>query len=375
MTPTRADFLSYYVADKYFWLTENNYKTTLLSWAYILISLITTFANLNYLHTAYYVEAQFADIVLNLSWLGTTLIGTIIMLHFKFAVQTGNYVWYLMETQLFVDLQSDLQHMVNISNSVFKSGLKLGFLGFVSAFIAREQESCDENSRKNVCGLIYPSNLFIDLSQRPYREVYHIFVWITYWYLFAATITCCSFLHTLMLLTEVCVKKFKLILKESQDIQNKEMRLNKLIEAYKLQQNIKIGWDKVTDLFKWPLLLQYLTSGVTVALILTAEINHYNLPLVPVFLVHIIGTVTCGFFATEMEQYSEEFRHATFYAIPWDGDVESAKFLIFMNMNLHNVFTLPLVNFAVHSNEQVLLTFKMTYTIVMCLINLTQKEA
>lgn len=132
-----------------------------------------------------------------------------------------------------------------------------------------------------------------------------------------------------------------------------------------------MAWDVVAGMFKWPLLIQYLATGVTVALILISELIQFNLPVIPILLVHTIGTCLCGLFAEEMLQLSEEFRNATFYGVTWDGDVESAKFLMFMNINMHNSFKLAIAGNGIYTNEKVLLIFKMAYTIVMYYVNIT----
>lgn len=53
--------------------------------------------------------------------------------------------------------------------------------------------------------------------------------------------------------------------------------------------------------------------------------------------IYIIGICLFGFLGEEMKRLGEEFESATFYSIPWDGDVKT------------------LGNYAVYSNPLALL--------------------
>lgn len=51
---------------------------------------------------------------------------------------------------------------------------------------------------------------------------------------------------------------------------------------------------------------------------------------------------------------SAKLHNATFYAIPWDGDVALAKKMQFMNMRTRIYFEIPIGDSAVVSNEYIL---------------------
>ncbi|XP_065169862.1 uncharacterized protein [Atheta coriaria] len=183
--------------------------------------------------------------------------------------------------------------------------------------------------------------------------LYNIITMCTLFYITVGTLSALVMLHYGLKYLQVCCEVFQFTMLEAKQTRNRAIRQLFLVTAHKQHVYLTRIWVKLVQLYKWPMLVQFTSGGLLVALILITHLIKFDFLSLGQLLAYVCGTLMMGRIGEEIIALSEKLRNTTFYSCPWDGDVKSAKFLMFMHLNSFNGFVLPLGNYGAYSNALV----------------------
>ncbi|XP_065170162.1 uncharacterized protein [Atheta coriaria] len=229
--------------------------------------------------------------------------------------------------------------------------------------------NCDINLKPYSCGYMIPSYFFIDVMKSPYRITYNMFILFFIIYVGAGTVTVVSLLYTMYTYLEMFVEVLESTLGDVKRSQDRNIRRFKLMIAYRHHIFLLRFWKKIEEYYTWGMLLHIVFSGLEMALILISELIHFDILLLCHLTLYLVGTIYVGTLGEYLISLGDKIQNSTFYACPWDGDIETVKYLHFMNLNSRKGLILRAGNIAICSNALALSMYKFAYSVLMLYIN------
>ncbi|XP_065170270.1 uncharacterized protein [Atheta coriaria] len=239
----------------------------------------------------------------------------------------------------------------------------------IFAMLMVELQTCNDKSRQYSCGYAFPSYFFINNIEHYQRILYNLYSVSFIAGLSFGLMNTVFMIYCLLIYLDTFYDVFKTNLHQVQSTPISEIRYRKIILAHNQHLYLIKIWITFTKVNGLPTILLFVFGGLITALLFITELIQFDIVSLCHIFLYIIALFSMGWMGERLLAYAGRIRYDTFYACPWDGDVNTVKMLMFMNLNCSHRLCLPLGDYGKCSNALVFSVFKFAYSIVMGYIN------
>ncbi|XP_065156540.1 uncharacterized protein [Atheta coriaria] len=354
---------------RYIFWPDNELFSKILNIFYYFIPGIMTCGLFGYVYKIICIDKlKFTEYISDLTFILIIFIGTCMAIFVKRSKTGGLVLINIITTSPFIRVKDEVikRNYVPINRIVFVVFTGISLFWVIEIITSPLQAIYMDF-------LYFPFYYFVDLGT-TLTIIFNVAFLMEIYFLFMIIWTIIAVYYTLAKYFESnCVMIVKALenLKLEKDLWKRQKRFSFIVQHHLL---VCLFWKAVGDLIKYPILIIVTFGTGTFALMLISLYIEFQVVIFAVMIMAICIVLMGCFVFYRFEDISIRLHHATFYAMPWDGDIAIMKKILFLNLRMQYYFHVPIGDVTVLTNELILQLTQTIYSMITMYLNTNKSK-